>query len=242
MEEVSNENRILIIIVSVILFILLLPAIPFDNSIMISINGATSHPIYTILNVLFIIETSFIHYIFVAMFFILLLVVAIAKDKAPVLEEWKIILMVSLIAFAFEEPLINLLKIIIGRPRPFDQWPLVLFLNQLTSASGYSFPSGHSASGFCVIAPLLLKFENRIYKILFSLFGYLTAFARVYVGVHFPTDIIVGSLVGIGLGLLSYIVFSKFLIDKVDDKLPYIVFAVTLSIYIAVTIVNSLIH
>ncbi len=242
MEEVSNENRILIIIVSAILFVLLIPAIPFDNSIMISINGATSHPIYTILNVLFIIETSFIHYIFVAMFFILLLIAAIAKDKVPVLDEWKIILMVSLIAFAFEEPLINILKLIFARPRPFDQWPLMLFLNPLTSAGGYSFPSGHSASGFCVIAPLLLKFENRIYKILFSLFGYLSAFARVYVGVHFPTDIIVGSLVGIGLGLLSYIFFSKFLIDKLDDKLPFIVFAVALSIYIAISIVGSLIH
>ena len=167
MEEVSNENRILIIIVSVILFILLLPAILFDNSIMISINGATSHPIYTILNVLFVIETTYIHYIFVALFFILLLIAVIAKDKIPVLEEWKIILMISLIAFAFEEPLINFLKIIIGRPRPFDTYPLVLFLNQLTSAGGYSFPSGHSASGFCVITPLLLKFENRMYKILF---------------------------------------------------------------------------
>ncbi|MHA1380215.1 MAG: phosphatase PAP2 family protein [Candidatus Helarchaeota archaeon] len=237
MEEITTENKILIIVISTILLIFLIPAILFDNSIMIFINGGTSSPDLSISNTLMLIETKYIHYLFIAAFFILLLISIIAKDKTPILQEWRNILIVCLIAFAFEEPVTNILKVIIARPRPFDTLPLVWFLNPLTDAGGFSFPSGHSASGFCVITPLLLKFENRIYKILISLFGYLTAYARVYVGVHYPTDVIAGSLIGIGLGLLAYFVFDKFLVDKADERLAVFTIVVSLSIYGLIVVV-----
>lgn len=237
MEEIKKENKVLVAILSAILLIVLIPAILFDDSLMILINGATGGSNFSILNTLFVLETAYVHYLFIAIFFILLVITVIFKDKIPVLQEWRNILIICLITFAFEEPITNILKVMIIRPRPFDTWPLRFSLNPLADASGYSFPSGHAASGFCVITPLLLKFENRIYKILVSLFGYLTAFARVYVGVHFPTDIIVGSLIGIGLGLLGYIIFKKYLIDKANDKLAIITIIVSLSIYLIIFIV-----
>lgn len=88
-----------------------------------------------------------------------------------------------------------LIKNLIQRPRPFTEYPFMELL--IAKPSSYSFPSGHTASSFAA-AGILAK-EFRKYRIPIYTLAVLIAFSRMYLYVHYPTDI----LGGIVLGLLS---------------------------------------
>ncbi len=109
----------------------------------------------------------------------------------------------------------NLLKGIFARPRPCH----VLFAVHLlvNCGAGYSMPSSHAANVFgqAVLFSLLFR-QLRWY--LFS-FAALVALSRVFVGVHYPSDILVGAILGaiIGYGGATasrYFLFSKRREDK----------------------------
>ena len=66
-----------------------------------------------------------------------------------------------------------------------------------------SFPSGHTSSTFSVVTVLVHEFWQR--KLLISvliIFSILLAFSRVYCGVHYPLDVVVGAMVGILSGII----------------------------------------
>jgi undecaprenyl-diphosphatase len=107
----------------------------------------------------------------------------------------------------------GILKHLVQRTRPCVNIPAIDML--IKKPSSYSFPSGHSASAFAVAAVLANYFKK--YK--FVLFGLalLIAFSRLYLYVHYPTDV----LTGVVLGLISSkiaIAFSKYLTEKIDSK------------------------
>ena len=72
----------------------------------------------------------------------------------------------------------------------------------------YSFPSGHSASSFTVFTVLLLRMWPLAIPIFFI--SILIAFSRVYLLVHYLTDVVVGILLGILCGFLSVQIFMQF--------------------------------
>ncbi len=81
---------------------------------------------------------------------------------------------------------------VIGRPRPF----LVLDFEPLLTHTGYvSFPSNHATAAFAVAMAVFAY--NRKAGIVLMVPALLTALSRVYVGVHYPLDIIAGGLLGI---------------------------------------------
>lgn len=94
-----------------------------------------------------------------------------------------------------------LLKSIFLRERPFVAIPDVQLI--IDPPSGFSFPSGHSATAFSVAVCLLfcpkLKLPLRITAVLFAA---AIATSRVYLSVHYLTDVVCGSLVGIACGVL----------------------------------------
>ena len=107
--------------------------------------------------------------------------------------------------------LYQIMKYIFQRPRP----DIAL---RLIEQGGYSFPSGHSMNclvSYGILIYLLLKYcENRrLAKILSVGLGLLTiliGFSRVYVGVHYPTDIIGGWSLGIAVLVATIYGFEKF--------------------------------
>ncbi len=78
--------------------------------------------------------------------------------------------------------------------------------------SGYSFTSTHATNHFSVAMFLVLggaTFLGR-FRYLFLIWAASIAYAQVYVGVHFPFDVVAGSILGIMVGWLTYQVFHRF--------------------------------
>ncbi|MCC6726391.1 MAG: phosphatase PAP2 family protein [Saprospiraceae bacterium] len=77
--------------------------------------------------------------------------------------------------------------------------------------SGYSFPSSHASNHFAVATFLLLLLGKLFKWVKLPLIGWasLVAFAQVYVGVHYPFDVIGGALLGVMVGWGMYLLFSK---------------------------------
>ncbi len=102
------------------------------------------------------------------------------------------------------------LKIAFHFPRP----SLVLsHVNQLTtSVDPTSFPSGHTACSLSIVSVLFIKSKEffKHYKLvscLIVIFSVLIGFSRIYVGMHFPLDVIVGG----GVGVLTGVVVCRYL-------------------------------
>lgn len=95
------------------------------------------------------------------------------------------------------------LKNIVARIRPYEQFSDLQLL--LERQSDFSFPSGHSCSSFAAACALYRASDRRIRKITAALIVLAGAIAwsRLYVAVHFPTDVIAGVLLGILCGWLA---------------------------------------
>lgn len=86
----------------------------------------------------------------------------------------------------------ELLKHLFARPRPFLVIDPVNLL--ITAPHDYSFPSGHSATAFAAATAMALL-DRRLTPAV-MLLAAVEAYSRVYVGVHYPFDVIVGAMVG----------------------------------------------
>ena len=98
------------------------------------------------------------------------------------------------------------LKVGFSQPRPY----LVLDnVNVLThSIDPNSFPSGHTSSTFSIVTVLVIKskeyFEKyKLIKCILIIFAILIAISRIYVGLHYPFDVMVGGLVGMVVGVAT---------------------------------------
>jgi len=102
-----------------------------------------------------------------------------------------------------------ILKPLFARPRPCDIRPEMLTL--VARPHGWSFPSGHTASGFA--AAFALWRENRRLGTPALILAAFIGFTRLYLYVHFPTDILGGIALGLALGACGVL-----LADKVCDR------------------------
>lgn len=101
----------------------------------------------------------------------------------------------------------NGLKFFFYRPRPFVEQAVTLRVSSETAShlrKDSSFPSGHAANAFMVSA----LFAQRLRRMRFGLYGLaaMVALSRVYLGVHYPSDVLVGSFLGLTITslMMSY--------------------------------------
>lgn len=99
-----------------------------------------------------------------------------------------------------------LLKPIIARTRPYDINTLVELI--VAKPHDYSFPSGHTAAAFAVVSAMFFV-KNRLW-IPTGILAVLIAFSRMYLYVHYPTDIIGGIVVGIVSGAVGAALVHRF--------------------------------
>lgn len=98
-----------------------------------------------------------------------------------------------------------LLKNLVARQRPCWIDPNVTLL--VASPGDYSFPSGHSMNGFTA-AVTLLCYDKRL-GIPAVVLASLIAFSRLYLFVHFPTDVFAGIVIGIIMALICRKIFDR---------------------------------
>lgn len=102
------------------------------------------------------------------------------------------------------------LKNIVARIRPYEVINGLILL--VEKQSDFSFPSGHSCASFAA-AMVYYKMLPKKYGVSAVVLASLIAFSRLYVGVHYPSDVIAGILVGIFSAW-----FACKLVKKLEDK------------------------
>lgn len=102
------------------------------------------------------------------------------------------------------------IKNIVARTRPYEV--IDGLVNLVEKQSDFSFPSGHSAHAFAVGVVLLIMLPRKFGVPIFII-SILMAYSRLYIGVHYPTDVIAGVLLGT---IIAFI--SMFIVNKICDK------------------------
>lgn len=97
----------------------------------------------------------------------------------------------------------RILKPVIARVRPFDVNTAVSLL--IPKPGDFSFPSGHTAASFTAAAALYFAGEKKLWKPALALAS-LIAFSRLYLYVHYPTDILGGMAVGVIAGFTGFVI------------------------------------
>ena len=99
-----------------------------------------------------------------------------------------------------------------------DYWKWYIGAGAL-SESDYSFPSGHTTGAFEIATALFLCFKSEKKKIayLFPVIALCTMGSRVYLMVHYATDVLAGLVVGIVAGVLGYLI-AKFIVKFIFEK------------------------
>jgi putative undecaprenyl-diphosphatase len=100
----------------------------------------------------------------------------------------------------------GILKNLVARTRPYDVNTAVNLL--IEKPVDYSFPSGHTAASFAAVTALYLAGEKKLWKPALVL-SILIAFTRMYLYVHYPTDILGGIAVGIISGYIGFFIAGR---------------------------------
>jgi membrane-associated phospholipid phosphatase len=114
-----------------------------------------------------------------------------------------------LVALAINQPIAN----VVAEPRPYAALSHVLVL--VSRSTDYSFPSDHVVMAGAVASALMLS-DRRLGWVAAAL-ALLMAFARVYVGAHFPLDVLAGLAVGALIGLGGYFLIRRPLVALVTS-------------------------
>lgn len=137
------------------------------------------------------------------------------------------------VAFLLSSGLNTGLKDLFAHPRPIDLDPTV----RLHDAEGYGLPSGHSQSAVVVWGNIAAGFRRHWLWALAGLLAVLIGFSRVYLGVHFPTDVLAGWAVG-AVFLAAYLALEP----RVVAWLKQASLAVRLPLAVVVPLALILLH
>ncbi len=102
-------------------------------------------------------------------------------------------------------------KSVVDRPRPFMNAETSMWLRKIGQAHGRSFPSNHAAN--CFAGAFVLAWYMRRRAVTFYTVAILVGVSRVALGLHYPSDVLVGSMIGIFIGWL--------LMEKGLSRLPW---------------------
>ena len=139
-------------------------------------------------------------------FFLILIFLLLKKIS---LKQFGLLVVVLALFFVFTDQMTNVVKYAVARLRPVNDPEILPHLRYLRGANSPSFFSGHASnsSGSILLIFLIMK---RYYKYAWVIFFFplLFAYTRIYLGLHYPLDILCGYVFGLSSGLLFYNIFK----------------------------------
>ncbi len=113
---------------------------------------------------------------------------------------------VTVAALAITSGITEVMKYSINRDRPFKTYPDITGKSAVRSPS---FPSGHTSSSFAMATSLSLSYPKWYIIVTCYTWAGTVAFSRMDLGVHYPSDVLAGAIVGAGSAWLTYAVNKK---------------------------------
>ncbi len=95
----------------------------------------------------------------------------------------------------------TILKVSINRPRPFVTYP---DLEKEADAGSHSFPSGHTSDAFALATSVSLAYPKWYVIVPLYLWAGSVGYSRMHLGVHYPSDVLAGAVIGAGSAYLCY--------------------------------------
>ncbi|MFA6941120.1 MAG: phosphatase PAP2 family protein [Clostridiaceae bacterium] len=114
----------------------------------------------------------------------------------------------SLFALTTSSILVTYLKKKFTRPRPY--WVIKDVNSFNLNLKDYSFPSGHTTAAFSIASVLSINFPSLM--MVFTSIALIVGLSRIYLAVHFPTDVLIGIIIGITFGIFNCSVIYPYFI------------------------------
>ena len=171
----------------------------FDRSFFIAINNGLANPLFDAMTP-YIRKQEFWYPLYAVFLFFII--------KTYKVESWKIILALILLITFSDQFSANLVKNTFMRIRPCSEPSLQgITRHLLARCAGYSFISAHATNHFAIAVFLPFFFREQKWLLPLLLFwAFAIAFSQVYVGVHYPLDVIAGAMCGVLFG----VAFSRY--------------------------------
>ena len=124
-----------------------------------------------------------------------------------------LLLLFTALVFAFTDQIsAGIIKPLVQRPRPSHDGSIMDQLHFVNDYHGgaYGFVSSHAANCFGLAVWVSCLYKRRSLVTAMMLYAVLNCYSRIYLGVHFPGDIICGTILGILCGWLGYYCYTRF--------------------------------
>lgn len=148
--------------------------------------------------------------------------IAVVATQSGGLRQAAILTLMTVVVVTLTDQISSsVIKPLVARPRPSHDPSICMLLHYVGNYRGgrFGFVSGHAANGFGLATWLMLIFQsNRRARLLFPLPAILVGYSRIYLGVHYPGDVLCGAIIGVSIAAATYYA-CKHLFGKAEMKI-----------------------